>query len=217
MQKLQNTFIFTLGLTLLFLSLPCTSKAQDRSLNDRIQNGSFLFAARGCSTCHSVKGEGGKTGPDLTHAMVWASPILGAAVMWNHVPLMAKSVQKEGIQWPDLKAEEVGDIFTYLRSLNPKAASAHAFSGDFLQGQARFEGTCQKCHGAPFQGGKIGADLGPIANQLRTEEEFATRMIRHAPQMLPLARSMDIPWPQLTGSEMSSLFIYLRALETPQK
>lgn len=216
MQKVRNTFFITLGVTLFFF-LPRVSGAQDRSLNDRIQNGNFLFAARGCSTCHSVKGEGGKTGPDLTHAMVWASPILGAAVMWNHVPLMAKSAQKERIQWPDLKAEEVGDIFTYLRSLNPKAPSTHVFAGDILQGQARFEGTCQKCHGAPYKGGKTGPDLGAIAKKLRTKEEFATRMIRHAPQMLPLATSMDIPWPQLTGTEMSSLFLYLRSLKAPKK
>jgi mono/diheme cytochrome c family protein len=201
---------------ILATSLPASAQAPVRPLKEQIKSGDFLFAARGCSSCHAVKGKGGTSGPDLTRVTVWASPILGAAVMWNHVPLMAKARKEGGMDWPDFTAQEIGDIFAFLHSLNPRKGSAYALKGDALEGEARFLGTCQKCHGPAFKGGGIAPDLGARAAEMKSEGEFAARMLRHAPRMAPIARRMNIPWPQLTGSEMAGIFLYLKSLKPAQ-
>ncbi len=209
--------IICLAIAVFVSGLTANAQGPVRPLKEKIQSGNYLFAARGCSSCHSVKGKGGKTAPDLTRETAWASPILGAAVMWNHVPLMAKARKERGLVWPDFKADEIGDIFTYLHSLNPRGGSVHTFKGDALQGEARFTGTCQKCHGTPFKGDGIGPDLGVKAAEMKSEIEFATRMLRHAPRMAPIARRMEIPWPQLSGSEMAGVFLYLKSLSPATK
>lgn len=216
MQRCHSTwFTFINPAFLVFLAISSVSaQGPIRSLKEKINSGNFLFAARGCSTCHTVMGKGGKGGPDLTRVTVWASPILGAAVMWNHVPLMAKARVERGLGWPDFKSDEIGDIFTYLHSLNSQKGEIYSFKGDALQGQARFIGTCQKCHGPPFKGGKIGPDLGPKATEMNTESEFATRMLRHAPKMLLIYQRKGIPWPQLTGGEMAGVFVFLKSLQS---
>lgn len=208
-----SLILAALPIALLFL-LPARAGAQGpvRSLKEKIRSGRWLFDARGCSSCHAVMGVGGGGGPDLARATVWASPILGAAVMWNHVPLMAKASQERGLPWPDFQAEEVGDIFTYLHSLRREKGAAYAFPAEAREGEARFAATCQRCHGRPFGGGGLGPDLGPKAAGMHSEIAFATRMLRHAPYMVPVAQRRGIPWPQLSGSEMASIFAYLRSL-----
>lgn len=204
-------------LFLLATGIPANAQGPVRPLKEKIQSGSYLFAARGCSTCHSVKGKGGKVGPDLTRVTTWASPLLGAAVMWNHVPLMEKAQKERGLSWPDFTEEEIGDIFEYLHSLSPRGGSIHSFKGNPLEGEARFTGTCQRCHGAPFKGGRMGPDLGEKAAEIKNDAEFATRMLSHSHKMAPYARRMKIPWPQLTGSEISGIFLYLKSLSPPPK
>lgn len=195
-----------------FLPGSATAQSAVRPLKEKIASGWFLFDSQGCSSCHMVMGKGGALGPDLTYTTMWASPILGAAVMWNHVPLMAKARQERGLGWPDFKAEEIGDIFIYLRSLNRRVGGQFSFPADALIGEVRFTGTCKMCHGPPFKGGNIGPDLGPIVAEMNNEEEFATRMLRHAPKMILIARRKGIPWPQLTGSEMGGIFVYLKSI-----
>lgn len=187
-----------------------------RPREERIRSGKFLFDARGCSDCHTIQGKGGKNGPDLTRTTVWASPVLGAAIMWNHVPPMAKAREARGMAWPDFRAEEVGDIFTYLHSLNRRQGSAYAFPGEAKLGQILFSATCQKCHGPPFTGGRVGPDLGPKAAEVRTDMEFATRMLLHAPKMAKTAKRLKVVWPNLTGSEMANVLAYIRTLKPKQ-
>lgn len=211
---LRSIFVWITPFLFLFASSHLASaQGPVRPLKERIQSGGFLFAARGCSSCHAVKGKGGNGGPDLARVTVWASPILGAAVMWNHVPLMAKAREERGLDWPDFTAQDIDDIFTYLNSLNPRQGSAYALRGDALKGQVQFLASCVRCHGAAFKGGGIGPDLGPKANEMSNEVEFAARMLRHAPKMAPIAQRMGMVWPQLNGSEMAGIFLYLKSLK----
>ena len=195
---------------LMLLLGAASGQGRVRPLKETIDSGRFLFQTQGCASCHSVMGQGGTVGPDLTRTTVWASPMLGAAVMWNHVPLMAKARREKNLPWPMFQGRDIGDIFTFLHSLSHRKGGAYSFPGEVRKGEIRFSGTCQKCHGQPFQGGKIGPDLGPVAVRMSDEIEFATRMLRHAPKMVPIARKKSIPWPQFSGSEMASIFAYLK-------
>ena len=214
---MRVTRLFTVLLSILLLTLIWISPAQGqiRTLKEKVRSGHTLFHMYRCVNCHTVLGKGGDVGPDLSRITVWASPILGAAVMWNHVPVMSKAMKEREFPWPKFKGEEIGDIFTYLNSLNkhkPKGAM-YAYRGEAHIGKELFAGIgCQACHGKPFSGGSIGPDLGQIVWRLKNENEFATRMLRHAPHMIEVAKKAGLIWPNLTGIEIANIYAYLRTL-----
>ncbi|MBI3127555.1 MAG: cytochrome c [Candidatus Tectomicrobia bacterium] len=202
----------------LALPWPSAGGAAERPLKEQVEAGRHLFDARGCSTCHAVKGRGGQEvrgklrGPDLTRVTVYASALLGASVMWNHVPLMEEAMREQGLAWPLFRDSELSDLFTYLHSLNVRGGSSYAFQGDARLGAILFGATCQKCHGPVGKGGRLGPDLAPVAASMLGEEEFAGRMLRHAPTMVSMAREAKLTWPTLSGAEMANILAYMRSL-----
>src|SRR5206468_3017115 len=55
---------------------------------------------RGCLSCHSVNGKGGKAAADFATSNVVGTPGGLIAGMWNHAPLMEAAAQKQGVSWP---------------------------------------------------------------------------------------------------------------------
>lgn len=186
---------------------------QVRPLKEKIRSGHELFYTYNCVNCHTTGGNIRYIGPDLSRMTVWASPILGAAVMWNHIPIMAKTMNDQKISWPNFKGEDITDIFTYLHSLNRQEGSIYSYRGQAYLGRELFISSgCQACHGSPFVGGGMGPDLGKIVWQMDNENEFATRMIRHAPKMVVMAKNVGIMWPRLTGNEIANIYAFLQTL-----
>lgn len=217
---MRPTRLFTLLAIPLFFFLLISiiwvspAKGQVRTLKEKVRSGHTLFHMYRCVNCHTVLGKGGDAGPDLSRITVWASPILGAAVMWNHVPLMSKAMKERQFPWPDFKEDDIGDIFTYLHSLNRNKGAIFAYRGESHIGRELFAGIgCQTCHGKPFTGGAIGPDLGQIVWRLKNENEFATRMLRHAPHMIAVAKKAGLIWPNLTGNEIANIYAFLQTLE----
>ena len=60
------------------------------------RRGERLFVEKGCATCHSVRGKGGKIGPDLTQWRRFGSPILWAELMWTHALQMEEKARQFG-------------------------------------------------------------------------------------------------------------------------
>jgi mono/diheme cytochrome c family protein len=79
--------------------------------------GQKLVQDKGCTTCHSVRGKGGKVSADFATSSVVGSPASLIAGMWNHGVDMEAQAQKQDIAWPMLKGQELADIATYLASL----------------------------------------------------------------------------------------------------
>jgi mono/diheme cytochrome c family protein len=162
----MRVFIIVTALAAIFListsmGLP---QGQKEALQEKIHRGQRLYQTYGCADCHQVLGKGGKGGPDLSRVTVWASPLLGAAVMWNHVKVMEFAMRERFLQWPEFKGGDITDIFTYLHSLNPQKSAIHLYPGEAPLGRETYgEVGCQTCHGEPFGGGHIGSDLGKIA------------------------------------------------------
>ncbi len=207
--------IFT-ALAAFFLILTSIGVPQDQreALQEKIQLGQRLYQSYGCADCHKILGKGGKGGPDLGRVTLWASPLLGAAVMWNHVKIMELAMKDRFLQWPEFKRGDITLIFTYLHSLNPQRGGIHLYPGEAPLGRETFsEVGCQTCHGEPFGGGHIGSDLGKIAWASKNKEEFATRMLRHAPPMVAMAQKVGLAWPNLTGHQMANIFAYLQTLD----
>ncbi|MDP6366190.1 MAG: c-type cytochrome [Nitrospinota bacterium] len=215
-------FLITVSFfTALLFAIPISAISHEpiRPLGEKISSGHTLFHMHGCSTYHSVKGKGGaQTGPDLGRVTLWASPVLGAAVMWNHVPIMSKTIKEKKLKWPRFKGKEIGDIFTYLNSLNRRPGAGVVFRANTAHGKSFFDEIgCRTCHGPPFGGGHYGPDLGEAVNRLGNVNAFSTRMLRHAPMMLERAKREKIHWPQLNGHQISSIFAYLESIAVARK
>ena len=81
------------------------------------ERGQQLVQSKGCLTCHSVRGKGGKISADfVTSEVVGSHPGLVAG-MWNHSRFMEVQARKQEIPWPVLTGQELADIARYLRSL----------------------------------------------------------------------------------------------------
>ena len=97
----------------------------DQPALGRVQ-GQQLVQTRGCLTCHSVRGKGGKVGADFATSKVVGTPAGVVAAMWNHSRFMESQAQKQDIAWPVLTGQELGDIATYLSSISRTGAAKEA-------------------------------------------------------------------------------------------
>lgn len=78
--------------------------------------GAELFRQKSCAGCHTVRGEGGKRGPDLTAVGAPRSPLQWASAMWNHAPAMEKTLRDTQVTWPRFEDDEMRDLVEFLRS-----------------------------------------------------------------------------------------------------
>lgn len=84
-------------------------------------SGKRVFVEKGCATCHAVKGEGGKIGPDLVSGPHPHTQLDFVAAMWNHFPHMVPMMDAMKIPKVEFKQEEMADLLAYL----VRAARAH--------------------------------------------------------------------------------------------
>jgi hypothetical protein len=54
--------------------------------------------------------------PDLTISTERYSPITMSAAIWRHGPAMIEALDRQKLQWPELKPSEMADLITYLNS-----------------------------------------------------------------------------------------------------
>jgi len=163
--------------------------------------GKKLFAARGCVTCHAVRGVGGTLGPDLGKMFHEHNVFQMAARFWNHSPAMLKTLQEMKREWPKFQEGDLAHIIAYLHS--PEVI------GNPDSGKRVFaEKGCATCHAVKGEGGKIGPDLvaGPHPH---TQLDFVAAMWNHFPHMIPMMEAMKIQKIEFKQEEMADLLAYL--------
>jgi cytochrome c2 len=80
--------------------------------------GQIALVHQGCLKCHSLKGEGGRVGPDLAaRRAAYESPAAWASTMWTHTPRMAAVAVERGILYPRFSGDEMGNLIGFLRSV----------------------------------------------------------------------------------------------------
>jgi len=162
--------------------------------------GRSLFRAKGCATCHRVRG--GAVRGELSLGTRSLPRTLGqlAASMWNHSPTMWASMQAQEIPRPQFSNKEMADLISYLF-----AERYFEVDGSPVRGGRVFEVKgCSYCHVPGSQGPILAAWAGrvsPIA--------LATAMWNHGPVMLERMREQQMPWPMFRPGEMVDLMEFL--------
>jgi cytochrome c2 len=169
--------------------------------------GRRLFMEKQCVVCHQVTGTGGVVGPRLDSFRQYHSPMLLAAIMWNHGPQMAEVMQARGIERPPFRGTELRDLIAYLKSESVAAdpGPLHLLPGDAERGRRIFaDKHCIECHSGGGRGPSlIGRGTG------RDLTEFATAMWNKTPAMMTMMKRRAIKTTPLRGDEMADLVAYL--------
>ena len=171
------------------------------------KHGEELFTEKRCVECHSVRGHGGKIGPDLGPKLK-GSLMRIAGAMWNHGPKMWAKMGEKGIDVPSLSQEEMSDLISYLyffQFIDPP--------GDPRRGLTVYrEKRCANCHAATGAGRPAAPPIGDVVEKLKTPLEVITEMWNHAGKMEAKMAEERVAWPILKGGEMSDLISYLLSI-----
>lgn len=202
--------VFLLG-TLLFLMGSLGLAAQGTGsggyfIPGDAKAGLKVFFDRGCSQCHSVLGEGGKSAPDLARAPGGHLSASGlVAAVWNHAPTMWERMNEAKVSLPDLTEEEMTNLFAFIYSVRSMDEPGNAERGRLLLTERR----CLSCHAVAGRGGRTGPDLRRWASY-RNPVSWIQAMWNHAPAMQVLMEERGLPWPEFTGSDVADLIAYIR-------
>jgi mono/diheme cytochrome c family protein len=172
------------------------------------QRGEGLFESEGCIHCHSIEGRGGKIAPDLGKRIDRSyTPASLASMMWNHAPAMWATIQQQGIRTPSLSEQAAADLFAYFY-----AARFFDKPGDAARGKRLFASKhCQECHGiteSKAEGARPVIRWEALGHPIL----LAEAMWNHAANMREAFARQHVPWPEITGQDLSDLLVYLRNL-----
>jgi mono/diheme cytochrome c family protein len=79
--------------------------------------GRQLAATKGCLTCHTVSGQGGKVAGDLARVKGLDAPAAVISALWNHSSIMGQWPERQKISWPRFTPEEMVDLVAFLQGL----------------------------------------------------------------------------------------------------
>lgn len=168
--------------------------------------GARVFGDKGCVECHSVRGLGGRGGPDLAQVAARHSFYELAATMWNHVPRMAASMRERGVSPARVLPRDAANLFAFLYTLDYFDPPGDAREGRTLF----FDKQCVLCH----QVGGIGGVVGPSLDFLggyRSPIPVAAAMWNHGPAMAEEMRRRGVTRPTFTGRQLRDLIAYLES------
>ena len=172
--------------------------------------GRQLFTEKKCAICHQAGGTGGVVGPRLDRFKDYHSPILLAAIMWNHGPQMVEAMRVRGIERPLFRDTELRDLIAYLKaeSVAAEPGPLYLLPGDPEQGRQIFAETrCMECHGSGGPGGSL------VGRGVRRNlSQFAAAMWNKAPVMMLANKRRGIAISTLRGDQMADLVAYLDAV-----
>jgi mono/diheme cytochrome c family protein len=200
---LKTGTIISNGIIIVLLLASTSAGAQ--ILPEDPSRGGQLFVSKGCVKCHAVKGEGGKTGPDLGTISLGNTQLDLAAEIWNHTPSMIAGMEQAGIAKSTLTGQEFTEITAYLYFLRFFDESGDAASGEYLFDQKG----CISCHLVSGRGkdGEPGLDEFPR----NASPVFLSQSIwNHSLRMMARMVRIGMMWPHFTETEMMDTLAYIR-------
>ncbi len=163
-----------------------------------------VFVNKGCGKCHSVRGVGGKVGPDLGRIQDGKSFFDIGADMWNHLPKMGAKMREAGIARPTLTATEAANVIAFIFT-----AQYQDESGDPKVGEKLFTMKgCVQCHSVGGVGGHVGPALDPM-KRANSPVLVAAAMWNHASRMADVMKQKGIARPTFEGKELLDVISYI--------
>ncbi len=168
-----------------------------------------LFLSKNCIRCHTIWGQGDASiGPDLgrIHISHLSEGQLATNIV-NHLPTMWEKMQEEGVRYPTITPEEMGQLFSFLYFIRYVDEPGDPAAGKNL---LSLKG-CTNCHAILGEGGKIGPDLtnwGVYINPI----VWAQKMWTHAPEMEEEMKKQGMAWPVLNAKEMIDLVAFIQSI-----
>jgi len=174
--------------------------------------GGLLYREKGCGTCHSISGKGGKLGPSLDKYSRYASPIFLTVGLWNNGRRMAGVMEALKVPRPTFEKNDIPDLLAYIRSAGGGVERIYAKPGSPRHGEKLFaEKRCIECHS-----GGIGTEAGRVNLRPRTKGSLMTiagSMWNHGPKMWADMDRRGFSGVALTSDEMSDIIGYLYFLQ----
>jgi mono/diheme cytochrome c family protein len=167
--------------------------------------GEVLFAGKGCSACHAVRGRGGQVAKDLTALGSTMTPSGWATAMWNHPPT------PPGQPRPRFDGGEMSDILSYLRGTGGATnVDPHLLNASFERGWRVFrDKSCVACHSVKDEAGRVGPELGPGRQLPTTVLALSASMWNHSPAMWSAMEHLRIERAHFRTQEMADLVAFL--------
>jgi len=176
------------------------------------QRGNKALIEKGCITCHSVWGVGGKLGPDLGQSGEDQPFQQMASMFWNHTPRMVQLLRQKGIKWPSLTEQEMADIISFIYYLKLLDEPGDPERGRMLFDQKK----CRACHelrGASRTSApsleRFSAYTSPVA--------LAQAMWNTGGTMQTAQQLSGIAMPLFQEREMAHLQAYIRSTRTSNR
>jgi mono/diheme cytochrome c family protein len=191
------------------LCLPLAIAAQSGSGGDAYR-GAEVLQKENCIQCHSIRGDGGKTAPDLgVRTSHQYTPALMASTMWNHAPAMWSAMSGQGVARPQISDGEARDLFAYFYSIRYFDKPGEAERGKRLFTDKH----CGECHA--FQGETGSAGPGKPVNEWTSMSDpmaLVQQMWNHSALMKRALASRKLPWVELTSQDLTDLTVFVQNL-----
>jgi mono/diheme cytochrome c family protein len=187
-------------------------------------HGRELFVTKHCVRCHTSEGNG--VAPKVQALAHGDSPITWTQTLWNHASGMDTSLRRMGLSWPHFQANELRDLFAYVRQEGGRSGSEMMVpAADPDRGWQVFQAKyCINCHAlkntresaamnvsSPAQR-PVGPVLGSDGKLPPTFSQFGEAMLNHFPDMHRAMSSVGQAPPRFESQEMVDLAVFLYSL-----
>jgi len=174
--------------------------------------GRELFKNKGCILCHSIRGQGGTEGPDLSESKFYGTRLELAALMWNHIPEMLNKMHESDIRYPEITSAEMMNIIDYLCFMRYKGEKGSEFTGRKL---LKSKG-CIFCHKFGTEGGDIGPNISEKKEYI-SPIMLVEAMWNHGPKMKAIFRKNNIDRPNFEGNDIINIAEAIKSYMSPTK
>jgi len=190
------------------------------------ERGRMLFESKQCARCHANDGSK-REAPDVAALALDDGPISWTQALWNHASAMQESMRRMGIAWPHFQANELRDLFAYVRRQGGRSDVDFSVpAADPDRGWKVFqEKSCLSCHAlnrpsapalANASRGEHGRPVGPVLGAdgklPPTFSQFGEAMLNHFPDMRKAIDAEGKQPPTFQKQEMADLAVFLYSL-----
>lgn len=188
----------------IIVTSPSSFKEFSRVLSNPLE-GRDLFVRKGCIQCHSIRGTGGKFGPDLGVGGEKLTFYRFAGLLFGHSPKMLEVAKEMGLEWPEITSNEIASLFGYFYYFN-----YFEQPGNYERGKTLFKTkSCIKCHSVGGKGGKRGPSLDKFSFYV-SPIPLVVAMWNVLPKMTTKMKKLGIKMVKFNGQDILDILAYIR-------